>query len=53
MNRQKRYDAKCKFVTFRFRKDKDEKYIRYLDECENKTEFLREAIDMAKRGQQI
>ena len=40
-----RYNKKCKFFNFRFRKDKDEKYIRFLDECPNKMEFIREAID--------
>lgn len=45
MNTQQRYDAKCKMVTFRFRKDKDEKYLRFLAGCENRTDFLRRAID--------
>ena len=41
----KKYDEKCKFVHFRFRKDKDAKYLEFLDSCDNKTEFLRKAID--------
>ena len=40
-----KYNEKCRFVHFRFRKDKDVKYLEFLDSCENKTEFLRRAID--------
>ena len=41
----KKYNEKCRFVHFRFRKDNDAKYLEFLDRCENKTEFLRRAID--------
>ena len=40
-----RFNKKCRFVNFRFRKDKDVKYLEFLDSCENKTAFLRKAID--------
>lgn len=42
---QKRYDQKCEFFIFRFRKDKDQKYIEFLQDQENKTAFLRKAIE--------
>ena len=40
-----KYNAKCRFVHFRFRKDKDAKYLEFLDNLDNKTEFIRKAID--------
>ena len=40
-----KYNEKCRFVHFRFRKDQDAKYLEFLDSCENKTAFLRRAID--------
>ena len=46
----KKYDKKCRFVNFRFRKDTDKKYLDFLDNCENKTAFLRNAIDNALQG---
>lgn len=41
----KKYNKKCKFFCFRFRKEKDEKYIEFLDNCPNRMEFIRKAID--------
>lgn len=41
----KKYNKKCKFFCFRFRKEKDQKYIEFLDHCPNRMEFIREAID--------
>ena len=41
------YNEKCKFIHFRFRKDKDAKYLEFLNSLDNKTEFLRNAIDRA------
>lgn len=46
----KKYNDRCRFVHFRFRKDTDAKYLEFLDNCENKTAFLREAIDKALEG---
>jgi hypothetical protein len=40
-----RYNKKCTFFSFRFRKDKDEKYIEFLKNCPNKQEFIRRSID--------
>lgn len=40
-----RYNGKCKFFNFRFRQGKDEKYIEFLKNCPNRTEFIRKAID--------
>lgn len=45
MNRQKKYNNTCKFYHFRFRKGSDVKYIDFMDSLENKTAFLRKAID--------
>jgi hypothetical protein len=42
---KKRYDKKCKLFCLRFRNEKDEKYIRFLEECPNRSEFIRKAID--------
>lgn len=44
--RFKKYNSKCRFFNFRFRKDKDTKYIDFLDSCPNKMDFIRKAIDM-------
>ena len=41
----KAYNEKCKMICFRFRKEKDNKYIQFLKDCPNKTQFLRDAID--------
>lgn len=41
----KRYNKKCQFFCFRFRKEKDEKYIEFLKNCPNRMEFIRQAID--------
>lgn len=46
----KKYNEKCRFVHFRFRKDTDKRYLDFLDNCENKTAFLRYAIDKAIEG---
>ena len=40
-----RYNSKCKFFNFRLRKEKDEKYIEFLENCPNKADFIRRAID--------
>lgn len=40
-----RYNAKCKFYCIRFRKDKDKKYTDFLDNCPNRIDFIRKAID--------
>lgn len=40
-----RYNKKCKFFNFRFRNEKDEKYIEFLENCPNKMDFIRKAID--------
>ena len=42
-----KYNEKCKFIHFRLRKDKDAKYLEFLNNLDNKTEFLRYAIDRA------
>lgn len=42
---QKKYDQKCEFIVFRLRKEKDQKYIDFLKAQENRTDFLRRAID--------
>lgn len=49
MNRFEKYNKKCKFFTFRFRKDKEEdsKYIDFLENCPNRMKFIRDAIDKA------
>lgn len=39
------YNQKCKLICFRFRKDKDSKYLEFLKNCPNKTQFLKDAID--------
>ena len=49
MDRFKKYDEKCMFFRFRFRKGKDDKYINFLKSCPNKMEFLRQAIDQATK----
>lgn len=41
----KRYDKKCKLFCLRLRKEKDEKYIDFLESCPNRAEFIRKAID--------
>lgn len=43
--KQERYNAKCKLYCLRFRKDKDKKYIEFLDKCHNRVDFIRKAID--------
>lgn len=40
-----RYNEKCKMYSLKFRKDKDERYIEYLDKVPNRVEFIRQAID--------
>lgn len=45
MDKFQKYNLKCVFFNFRFRKDKDEKYIEFLKNCPNKMEFIRNAID--------
>ena len=40
-----RYNKKCKFFSFRFRRGKDDQYIEFLETCPNKAEFIRKAID--------
>ena len=40
-----RYNKKCKFFCFRFRKEADEKYIEFLENCPNRMDFIRRAID--------
>ena len=40
-----RYNKKCKFFCFRFRNGKDAKYIEFLENCPNRMEFIRNAID--------
>ena len=44
-NKYTNYNKKCKFFNFRFHKEKDQKYIDFLENCENRTEFIRQAID--------
>lgn len=43
--RYKTYNQKCKCFALRFRTGKDDKYINFLKECPNRTEFIRRAID--------
>lgn len=50
MNKFERYNTKCKFFNLRLRKGKDDKYIKFLEECPNKVEFLRKAIDKEMDG---
>ena len=45
MDKFKKYNSKCVFIGIRLRKEKDEKYIKFLKECPNRTEFIRRAID--------
>jgi len=40
-----KYNKKCRFFSLRFRKDKDDKYIEFLENCPNRIEFIRNAID--------
>ena len=47
MDKFERYNQKCKLYSFRFRKDSDQKYIDFLDNHPNRTDFLRKAIDEA------
>lgn len=42
---QKKYNQKCEFIVFRLRKEKDQKYIDFLQNQKNKTAFLRKAIE--------
>lgn len=44
-NKFQRYAKKCRFFCFRLRKDKDKKYIDFLESVPNQAEFLRHAID--------
>lgn len=39
------YNKKCKFFSLRFRNGKDDKYIKYLAQCDNIVDFVRKAID--------
>lgn len=41
----KKYNKKCKMFCLRFRKEKDEKYINFLNNCPNRADFIRQAID--------
>lgn len=43
--RFERYNQKCKFFSIRLRQDKDKKYIKFLDSCPNRVDFIRKAID--------
>lgn len=45
MDKFTKYNEKCKFFNLRLRKDKDQKYIEFLEKCPNRVEFLRQAID--------
>ena len=45
MDRFQKYNSKCTFFGIRLRKDKDDKYIKFLNECPNRAEFIRRAID--------
>ena len=45
MDKYKKYGAKCKAFCIRFRKDKDQHYIDFLNSCPNKADFIRQAID--------
>lgn len=45
-----RYDKKCKMFCLRLRKEKDQKYIDFLDNCTNRSEFIRRAIDRELSG---
>lgn len=47
---QDNYDKKCKLIVFRFRVDTDSKYIEFLEKQENRTDFLRRAIDKELGG---
>lgn len=47
MNRQMKYAGNYKQVKVCFRKGKDDKYIEFLNNIPNKTEFIRKAIDQA------
>ncbi len=50
MDKFKRYNEKCHFFSFRFRKDNDDKYIKFLQDCPNRTEWIRKAIDKELAG---
>lgn len=45
MTRFDKYNKKCKFFSFRMRRGADDKYIKFLENCNNKTKFIRDAID--------
>ena len=47
MDRFKKYNQKCKSYYLKFRRGKDDKYIEFLENCPNKTEFIRKAIEKA------
>lgn len=47
MDRYERYAKKCRLFKIRFRKGKDDKYINFLEQCPNKTDFMRQAIEQA------
>ena len=49
MDRFERYAKKCRLFKIRFRKGKDDKYIEFLENCPNKTEFIRQAIEQATK----
>ena len=40
-----RYNKKCKTFCLRLRKEFDQKYIDFLEDCPNRSEFIRRAID--------
>lgn len=44
-NKYTNYNKKCKFFNFRLRNEKDARYIEFLENCPNKAEFIRRAID--------
>lgn len=46
-NKFKRYNRKCTLFCLRLRNEKDEKYINFLNNCPNRAEFIRDAIDKA------
>lgn len=41
----RKYAAKLQQFKISLRKGKDDKYIEFLKDCPNKTEFIRQAID--------
>ena len=45
MEKYDKYNQKCSFFCIRLRKEKDDKYIKFLNDCPNRADLIRRAID--------